>query len=108
MKFLADQQAALDTAASLARTHGHLPAAHIATSTVFRDQVDIHLHDGFDAFEAWREALGIAPATVDHHMFEDGRMYLQATTSFLGVTLQLNGYATRVQEQEGASCVPST
>ncbi|WP_050503071.1 hypothetical protein [Streptomyces monomycini] len=101
---LADQQAALDVAASLARTHGHLPAAHIRTTAIFRDQVDISLHDSLADFEAWREGLGIDPTAVDHALYADGQMYLQARTAFLGLTVEITGYGKLALG--GSVCAP--
>jgi hypothetical protein len=88
---LAEQRVALTALAQLSAAFGHLPGAHFSLNTIFPQQVDISLHEGLDAFEVWREALGIASEDVQ---IRDGKSsaHLKAVTQFAGATVELIGY----------------
>ncbi|MFF5773893.1 hypothetical protein ACFY8V_32650 [Streptomyces californicus] len=40
--------------------HPELPAAEFHMSAIYPDRLDVSVHDDMGAFEAWREALGLA------------------------------------------------
>lgn len=98
---LAEQRVALDALAQLSAAFGHLPGAHIGLNTIFPNRVDISLHDGLNAFEAWREALGIAAEDVQIQQRKTA-MNLKAVTTFAGATVELIGYADPLSVQEAA------
>ncbi|MEU2789056.1 hypothetical protein [Streptomyces sp. NPDC007100] len=101
MTTLADQQAALDAAAVLARTFSHLPAAYIAVSPVYPSQIDIGLHEGLGDFETWREALSLPPADVEYRTYGDG-VFLRGRGKSLGANVEITGYAPVLAGQEVA------
>ncbi|MEU6216705.1 hypothetical protein ABZ845_04155 [Streptomyces sp. NPDC047022] len=78
----------------LAADFGQLPAPVLAVSPIYPDRVRLSFHDGPHEFEAWREALGIAPETVAYDVLDGGRLSsLQAFVTYAGATLELLGYA---------------
>lgn len=80
----------------------HLPTAAFSFGTVvYRGRVeagvDITRHGSFADFEAWREALGIDPATVTwKHSSTDHGPYelLVAEGTFAGVPVVLSGFTS--------------
>ncbi|MFE1728620.1 hypothetical protein ACFW6X_00430 [Streptomyces bacillaris] len=79
----------------LASEFPHLPAPCVSVSTVFPDLLDLSFHDDFSGFEAWREALGIDPEDVVHHVQGNGHTgVLDVHGTFAGARLRLTGYAT--------------
>jgi hypothetical protein len=94
---VATQLTALEALAVLGRTRAHLPAVDFQVGTIFPDTIRIHIHHDLGAFEAWRESLGIPGDSVSHSSY-DGRLTLTATTTFLGATIELTGYATALPE----------
>lgn len=96
---LAAQQAALDAVAQLGRIHGHLPGATISLTDIWPSTVSISLDEHLDAFEAWREALGIPADAVEYTERPSG-MNLKAEGSFAGATVELSGYAPRLSPAE--------
>ncbi|MFI6661932.1 hypothetical protein ACIBL8_41195 [Streptomyces sp. NPDC050523] len=73
---------------------GHLPAPTVHLSTVYPDRLELSFHDNLAGFEAWREALGIAPDAVAHDTQGDGRTrVLKVTTDLAGAVLELIGFA---------------
>ncbi|MFC8505552.1 hypothetical protein ACFU3J_01855 [Streptomyces sp. NPDC057411] len=72
-----------------------LPAPSVHVSTVFPDRLELAFHDGgFAAFEAWRQALNLAPQDVVHHVQPGGRTrVLEARGTFAGATVWLVGYS---------------
>ena len=92
---LADLNAPLMALRLLGVEFAHLPAPHVSVSTLFPDLLDLSFHGGFAGFEAWREALGIDPEDVVHHVQGDGRTgVLDVHGAFGGARLRLTGYAT--------------
>ncbi|MGW1116543.1 hypothetical protein ACWD5B_05455 [Streptomyces tanashiensis] len=91
---LADLSAPLMTLRLPASEFAHLPAPRVGVSTLYPERLELTFHDDFAAFEAWREALNIAPASVVHHVQGDGRTaVLNVHTVFAGADLELTGYA---------------
>jgi hypothetical protein len=91
----------------LAVDFGHLPAPTVSVSPIFPGRLELSLHSGLPGFEAWREALGIAPQDVDYHVQCDGRTrVLRSTVAYAGVELELIGYgdvAVPVAVEAGAA-----
>ncbi|MFI8302586.1 hypothetical protein ACIF80_03860 [Streptomyces sp. NPDC085927] len=87
----------------LALDFGHLPAADVRLSPIDPAQVELTLHsmtpDGdtevsFAAFEAWREALGIAPDAVTFRVQGGSRTrVLRANCTFGGARVDLVAFA---------------
>ncbi|MFI5548840.1 hypothetical protein [Streptomyces sp. NPDC051738] len=79
----------------LAADFGHLPAPMLDVSTIFPDRLRLSFHYGLADFEAWREALGIAPDAVEHGTQgpDDGTRVLKASAEYAGAVLELVAYA---------------
>ncbi|MFJ8663116.1 hypothetical protein [Streptomyces sp. NPDC093795] len=91
---LADPSAPLMALRLLAADFPHLPAPCVDVSTVYPERLSLRFHDDFTGFEAWREALNIAPESVVHHVQGHGQtQVLNARTTFAGAELALTGYA---------------
>ncbi|MEV0175004.1 hypothetical protein AB0I00_28285 [Streptomyces sp. NPDC050803] len=91
---LDDLAVALRALRLLALDFGHLPAPVVNVSDIFPNRLKLSFHDGLDAFESWREALGIAPDAVTHGM-QNGEhtRVLKASVEYAGATLELTGFA---------------
>ncbi|SHI06633.1 hypothetical protein [Streptomyces sp. 3214.6] len=77
----------------LAVDFGHLPAPHIDVSTVYPDRLSLRFHDDWSGFEAWRDALGIAPDDVVYREQGDGSTHvLKASVDYAGALLELTGF----------------
>ncbi|WP_405873046.1 hypothetical protein [Streptomyces sp. NBC_00005] len=73
---------------------GHLPAPWVHVDSIYPDRLELSFHDDLAGFEAWREALGIAPDAVAHGMQSNGgTRVLKATADFAGAVLKLTGFA---------------
>lgn len=78
----------------LAVDFGHLSAPWVHVGCVYPEQLELTFHDDLVGFEAWREALGIAPDAVTHGTQSNGgTRVLQATADFTGAVLKLTGFA---------------
>lgn len=93
----ATQLTALEALIAIGRTCATLPAANFEVGTIYPEQVRISLHHDLPAFEAWRAALRIPEADVDHRTY-DRQMSLTARTTMYGATVELVGYAPAVPE----------
>ncbi|MDX3226081.1 hypothetical protein [Streptomyces sp. ME19-01-6] len=83
----------LRTLRLLAADFGHLPAPTVSVSPIYPDRLELSLHSGLPGFEAWREALGVAPEDVNYHVQGDGRTrVLRTITTYEGAELELVGY----------------
>ncbi|MBF6046395.1 hypothetical protein GO001_14365 [Streptomyces sp. NRRL B-1677] len=73
----------------------HLPAPCVSVSTIFPDRLELSFHDdGLAGFEAWREALGMAPEAVSYHEQSAGSTrVLRAESDYAGARVELVGYA---------------
>lgn len=88
----------------LAVDFAHLPAADLVVSTIDPDLLDLSFHDGLDAFEAWREVLGISPETVSYREQSVGSTrVLQVETGYAGARVRLTGYADIPPRSRGES-----
>ncbi|TQE34631.1 hypothetical protein [Streptomyces ipomoeae] len=78
----------------LAVDFGHLPAPDVDVSPIFPNRLQLRLHGDLSEFEAWREALGIAPDAVIHGTQGGGRTrVLRAAVEYAGTELELVAYA---------------
>ena len=85
---------ALQALRLLSTDFGHLPAPCVSVSTVYPEQLHLALHDDLAGFESWREALGIAPESVEHRTQGKGRTrVLRMRTDYAGAALYLIAYA---------------
>ncbi|MGW2367140.1 hypothetical protein ACWCZ5_16350 [Streptomyces sp. NPDC001667] len=80
----------------------HLPAADLTAGTVIPQQgpiapgISITLHSSLADFESWREALVIAPATVEHReniSRHGSHQILEGEGTFAGVPVTLKAFA---------------
>ncbi|MEU9780918.1 hypothetical protein AB0H92_08115 [Streptomyces phaeochromogenes] len=78
----------------LASDFGHLSAPSVQVSTVYPERLELAFYDDLPGFEAWREALGIAPDTVTYREQSDGRTrVLRTSVDYAGSAIRLTGYA---------------
>ncbi|MGW2985424.1 hypothetical protein [Streptomyces goshikiensis] len=96
-KQLTEQAPAVTALAALVETFGHLPAPYIVVHTALT-AVEIQLNTPQE-FEAWRSALGVAPAVVTLHAYS-GATWLAAETRFRGVALKLSGHGLNVTAEQ--------
>ncbi|MFK0022471.1 hypothetical protein [Streptomyces sp. NPDC090798] len=91
----------------LAVDFGDLPAPTVSISPIYPDRLELSLHSGLPGFEAWREALAIAPENVNYRVQSDGRTrVLRSTAAYAGAELELIGYgdvAAPVTVEAGAA-----
>ncbi|MFC5803145.1 hypothetical protein [Streptomyces formicae] len=92
---LGELNAPLRTLQILSAQYPNLPAPGVSVSTIYPDLLELSFHDDFAGFEAWRDALEIAPESVTHHVQGNGRTgVLIVRTEYAGARLHLIGYAT--------------
>ncbi|MEV7136679.1 hypothetical protein [Streptomyces tauricus] len=73
---------------------GHLSAPSVHVSTIYPERLELSFYDDLPGFEAWREALGVAPDAVTYRMQNDGRTgTLSASVDHAGATVHLIAYA---------------
>ncbi|KRD18826.1 hypothetical protein [Streptomyces sp. Root264] len=90
---LDDLAAALRVLRLLAADFGHLAAPDIDVSPIFPDQLALSFHRGLSDFEAWRDALDIAPGDVVYRKQANGRTrVLKASAHYAGAALELTGF----------------
>lgn len=94
---LTDQASAINALTGLVETFGHLPTPYITVHTT-STAVDIQLNAPQE-FEAWRSALGVAPAVVTLHAYS-GSTWLAASALFRGVELRLSGHNLSVTVEQ--------
>ncbi|MFC9386163.1 hypothetical protein [Streptomyces venezuelae] len=91
---LVDLSAPLMALRLLAAEFGHLPTPTVEVSPIYPERLELTFHDDFAAFEAWREALNIAPESVVHRVQLGGQTnVLRVHATFAGAELQLTGFA---------------
>ncbi|GGP37268.1 hypothetical protein [Streptomyces melanogenes] len=92
---LSDLTRPLQALRLLAADFPRLPAPCPSVSTVFPDVLALSVYDDFAAFEAWRDALNIAPEAVVHRVQSGGRTaVLKAATVYAGARVELVGYSS--------------
>ena len=73
---------------------GHLAAPNVAVSVIYPGQLELTFHDDLPGFEAWREALGVAPDVVTYREQSGGRTrLLLAAVDYAGAEVHLTGFA---------------
>ncbi|MFF8928725.1 hypothetical protein ACF1AO_15780 [Streptomyces longwoodensis] len=85
-----------------------LTAPNVDVSPVYPRVLRLSLHettcDSFAAFESWRRALGIEPATVDFHIQSDGRTaVLEGRGAYGGAEVELAAYAASVADDTASA-----
>ncbi|MEV0187498.1 hypothetical protein AB0I39_03035 [Kitasatospora purpeofusca] len=94
--------------------HADLPAPRITSERVVSPERDdsgalilvwglsfgFHRDTALSDFEQWRQALGVAPSTVDQGS-TGPHAWLSAATAYAGVPLTLTGYYTLAQPDPG-------
>jgi hypothetical protein len=91
---LDDLAAPLRALRLLAADFGHLAAPTVGVTTIWPDRLELSLHGDLAGFEAWRDALGIAPDAVSHSTQSGGRTrVLIAFGHYAGATVKLVAYA---------------
>lgn len=98
MLTLDDLAASLHALRELATDFGHLPAPTVEVSPIFPNRLQMVFH-GFTStslsdFEAWREALGIAPEAVTYGTQQaDRTRVLCVRVDYAGAELELTAFA---------------
>ncbi|MEU0646154.1 hypothetical protein [Streptomyces umbrinus] len=91
----------------LAVDFGHLPAPTVSISPIYPDRLELSVHFGLPGFEAWREALNVAPEDVTYREQSGGRTcVLRTSAAYAGAELELIGYgdvAAPVPAEAGAA-----
>jgi hypothetical protein len=91
--FLRELEAPLLALRLLGTDYGGLPAPGVRVSTVYPDRLELDFHGDLAGFEAWREALGVAPGAVEYGEQGGGRTrVLRAQSSYAGADVVLTGY----------------
>ncbi|MER6556220.1 hypothetical protein ABT300_00390 [Streptomyces sp. NPDC001027] len=90
----------------LAGDFGHLAAPAVRVSTIWPDRLELGFHGDLADFEAWRDALGIAPAAVSHNVQSGGHTHvLRASAQYAGAALELVAYAEVPTAAQAAAAV---
>jgi hypothetical protein len=102
---LDDMRAPLRALAVLATHHAGLPAPQVSASTLYPGCLRLSFHHGrLSAFEAWREALGVAPEAVTYTvLLGTGEPLLEAAAEFAGARVELIGYGHPNTRDRGGS-----
>ncbi|MEV6353480.1 hypothetical protein [Streptomyces hydrogenans] len=91
---LSDLTAPLTALIVLDTKFSHLPAPNVDFCPVYPHRLRLSLHDDLGAFEAWREALNIDPATVVHRVQGGGgTLVLKVHGHFASADIELVGFA---------------
>ncbi|MFE9538506.1 hypothetical protein [Streptomyces sp. NPDC006691] len=91
---MADLSAAVRALQCLVVEFPELPAGAVSVTDIWDDRLELALHNGLDAFEAWRAALGIHPETVVLRTQGGAQTWcLAAETAYAGATVRLVAYA---------------
>ncbi|MGW0584470.1 hypothetical protein ACWD25_53235 [Streptomyces sp. NPDC002920] len=94
MKTVADLSRPMALLRLLAADHPNLPAPHMGISPHHPHTLALSVHGDLRAFEAWREALGIAPETVRHNTQSGGTtLVLTGSATIADAHVKLVGYA---------------
>ncbi|MEV5280712.1 hypothetical protein [Streptomyces sp. NPDC052811] len=91
---MADLSAAVRALQCLVAEFPKLPAGAVSVTDIWDDRLELALHNGLDAFEAWRAALGISPAAVVLRTQGGAQTWcLAAETAYAGATVRLVAYS---------------
>jgi hypothetical protein len=78
----------------LAADHPALPAPHVGISAHYPHRLNLSIHGDLAAFEAWREALGVAPEAVRRNTQSGGMtLVLTASATIADAHVELIGYS---------------
>lgn len=81
----------------LAADHPDLPAPDVQVSPIYPERLVLSVHDSLGSFEAWREALGIDPDTIERKLqSSDTTVVLKASTTIADASVELVGYGPNV------------
>jgi hypothetical protein len=98
------QRAAFEALAVMAATFANLPGGYItvhsATSLTPYPRISLQMDTG-QAFEQWRIALQIDPATVTLHR-SDSRGWLAADGEFAGIPVHMTGHHLPLTDEQAA------
>lgn len=94
-----DQLPAFEALAALAEAFPQLPRPYVVVASV-GDRVDVQLNSP-EAFEEWRAALGVAPASVTLHSY-GGSVWLATAVVFGGVPTELRGHGVPLTPAQAA------
>ncbi|MGW0565862.1 hypothetical protein [Streptomyces tauricus] len=91
---LDDLAVPLRTLRLLSVDFGHLPAPTVHVTTIYPERLELTFYDDPAGFEAWREALDVAPHAVTYRVQNDGQTgTLRASVDYAGATVLLTAYA---------------
>lgn len=97
MTTFADLSAPLALLRLLAADHPDLPALDVHISKHSPDCLRLSIHHDLGAFEAWREALGIDPDTIERKLQSaDTTVVLMASTTVADASVELVSYSHNV------------
>lgn len=95
---LAAQANALRSLLRLAEHHHDLPGAYVVSHNVDADRIDVQL-DSPSSLEAWREALGAPPASVQSKPYQ-AREFLEFTAPAHRSTIRVYAiFSSHAQER---------
>ncbi|MEV7994886.1 hypothetical protein AB0O67_24135 [Streptomyces sp. NPDC086077] len=77
---------------TLAAEYGDLPAPAVGVSTVYPERLELSLHEGLGAFDAWRAALDIRPDEVEFREQAGNTWTLTASAPYAGAEVRLIAY----------------
>lgn len=78
----------------LATDHPNLPAPHVGVSPHHPHTLALSVHGDLAGFEAWREALGIAPEAVRRNTQSGGMtLVLSAAATIADAHVEIVGYS---------------
>jgi hypothetical protein len=97
VKTIADLTRPMALLRLLAVDHPNLPAPHVNVSPHRSDVLQLSVHGDLATFEAWREALGVDPKAVRHHLQSgDTTVVLTGFAEIADAKVELVGYSTNV------------
>lgn len=102
---LSDLRGPLTALHALAAEYPLLPAADVHVSPIYPNHLEIHCHDSFAKFEAWREALKADPGKVERREQGSATVHLKAAAEFAGITVALHGYGPLIHTAHMAKAV---
>lgn len=95
----ADLGGPLELLRQLRAEHPELPALYVEIFPSSPGRLRLRIHNDLPGFEAWREALGIAPETLRRNLQSgDTVMVLTALGEVAEVPVELTGFAPNTAE----------
>ncbi|MEV7400132.1 hypothetical protein AB0N93_06940 [Streptomyces sp. NPDC091267] len=107
---LADLSRPLTLLRLIVSEHPGLAAPTVAVSPLYPERLTLSFHDDFPGFEAWRQALKIAPEDVSYRV-QGGRRtgVLDVHAAYGGADIRLIGFAdlpAAGEPREGEEATP--